>query len=116
MSGELATAWSSSNGLPEAQSGTSSTSGAAETISDEVARLMAPHIGSHHGHGPHAVSVQCWERGLAVGSLGLEENCVSLEPWRLAIAGEYLRTRSSPLEAAACSGLEAGERVASWFA
>ena len=34
---------------------------------------------------------------------------------RLAVCGDFLRPRPSPLEAAAESGLEAGERVAGWL-
>ena len=47
--------------------------------------------------------------------MGAWEDCVSLEPWRLAVAGDFLRERASPAEAAALSGMEAAERVAAWF-
>jgi len=44
-----------------------------------------------------------------------EEECVSLEPFRLAIAGDFVRRHGCPIESAALSGLEAGERVGSWL-
>ena len=44
-----------------------------------------------------------------------EENCVALEPFRLAISGDFVRRHCCPIEAAALSGLEAGERVGSWL-
>ena len=78
--------------------------------------------------------------------LGLHEDAIALEPWRLAIAGDFVRTPrqaqasndpdshksdaeaqppekekppegpSTPAEASAVSGLEAGERVSAFFA
>ena len=56
-----------------------------------------------------------WGAGFPGTTLGIDEPCVSLEPWRLAVCGDFLRPRPSPLEAAAESGLEAGERVAGWL-
>jgi predicted NAD/FAD-dependent oxidoreductase len=37
---------------------------------------------------------------------------VVLEPYRLAICGDFVRAAACPVEAAALSGLEAGDRVA----
>ena len=58
------------------------------------------------------------EEFFAAGTLGLQEACVSLEPWRMAIAGDFLSEAhaGSPAEAAALSGMDAAERVAAWFA
>jgi predicted NAD/FAD-dependent oxidoreductase len=51
-----------------------------------------------------------------------DEECISLEPWRLAICGDYishgtegLGAHACSVEAAALSGLEAGERVGAWL-
>ena len=91
------------------------------------------------------------EQGGHGGTLGLLEDCVGLEPWRLVIAGDFIRAPSlvdsqeeveeenaattgnataagdretsnnkpsavmMPLERSSLSGLEAGERAASFF-
>jgi len=65
---------------------------------------------------PLAADAKQWSAGFANGTLGLEEDCVSIEPCRLAIAGDFLRERPSPAEASALSGMESAERVARWFA
>jgi len=76
-----------------------------------------------------------WGAGFLSRGLGLKEDAVSLEPWRLAIAGDFVRAAAvapaaeatqtggeggggpaTPAEAAALSGLEAAERVAGFFA
>jgi hypothetical protein len=58
--------------------------------------------------------------GLTDGTLEgwsrIEEDSILLEPWKVAICGDFIRQYDSPVEAAAMSGLEAGERVGSWFA
>lgn len=64
---------------------------------------------------PLAAAAKRWGAAFADGSCELREGAVGLEPWRVAIAGDYLQRQPSPVEAAASSGLEAGERVASWF-
>eukprot|EP00980_Cylindrotheca_fusiformis_P018266 scaffold5939_cov111-Cylindrotheca_fusiformis.AAC.5 len=57
-----------------------------------------------------------WGSGFTTRSLGLKEDSIFLNPWRLAIAGDFIRdAHPTPLEAAALSGLEAGERVAAMF-
>ena len=43
-------------------------------------------------------------------------DAIALEPWRLAICGDFVRDHPSPIEAAALSGLDAGESVAAFFA
>lgn len=60
-------------------------------------------------------SAKRWNAGLNGHSLGLHEDSVGLEPWRLAICGDFVRDHPSPLEAAVLSGMDAGERVISWF-
>jgi hypothetical protein len=47
----------------------------------------------------------------------LKEDSVTLAGWRLGICGDFVRAAAypSPWEAAALSGLEAGERMASLF-
>ena len=84
---------------------------ASEGMTREVARLLAP----YGVRPPVRATAKRWGAGLPGKTLGIDEECVSLEPWRLAVCGDFLRMRSSPLEAAAESGLAAGERVASWF-
>lgn len=80
-------------------------------MASELARLLAPYGVPPPVH----VAAKRWGAGLAGKTLGLDEACVSLEPWRLAVCGDFLHARPSPLEAAAESGLAAGERVASWW-
>ena len=51
-----------------------------------------------------AETLEGWSRGA--------EHAVVLEPYRLAICGDFVRAAACPVEAAALSGLEAGDRVA----
>ena len=46
----------------------------------------------------------------------LDDDCLSLEPWRLAVCGDFVGGGPTPAEAAAASGLAAGERIAQIFA
>jgi len=64
---------------------------------------------------PLSTSTKLWRAGFVSKTLGLKEEAVCLQPWRLAICGDFIRDHDSPLEAAVLSGLEAGERVASWL-
>ena len=92
---------------------------AAEAMTGEVRRLLAPYFGGEAESVPPplAAAAKRWGAGFATGTLGLSEECVSLEPWRLAICGDFIaKDRGSPAEAAALSGMSAAERVASWFA
>lgn len=84
---------------------------AAEGMAREVTRLLAP----YGVRPPVRTTAKRWGAGLPGKTLGVDEECISLEPWRFAVCGDFLRVRSSPLEAAAESGLAAGERVATWF-
>ena len=59
-----------------------------------------------------------WGSAFTSKTLGLKEDSVFLQPWRLCIAGDYIRTIDAyptPFEAACLSGLEAGERIAALF-
>lgn len=85
-------------------------------LSDEIARLL----GSYHKDASMPVDVSCkrWSAAFCAKGLKLKEASVSLAPWRLGICGDYimgLSDHTTPLEAAALSGLEAGERTASLF-
>mmetsp|Transcript_17404 Transcript_17404/g.20070 ORF Transcript_17404/g.20070 Transcript_17404/m.20070 type:complete len:370 (-) Transcript_17404:1021-2130(-) len=67
---------------------------------------------------PEEASAVCWRSAFPSRTLGLKEDSIILHPWRLAIGGDFIRaldTHSSPFEAAAMSGLEAGERIAALF-
>ena len=102
----------------DSERGGTAAAAVAAAVADEVGRLWSPFFGGepHAVPRPTAAHAKRWGAGFASGTLGLQEDCVGLEPWRLAIAGEYLGSRScGPAEAAAISGLEAGERVASWL-
>jgi predicted NAD/FAD-dependent oxidoreductase len=57
-----------------------------------------------------------WGAAFTSRTMGLKEESIFLNPWRLAIAGDFISdAHPTPLEAAALSGLEAGERVAAMF-
>jgi predicted NAD/FAD-dependent oxidoreductase len=86
-------------------------------LSEEMSRLLMP----HHPPGddvmlPLNVSAKRWGASFCSKGLNLKEDSVTLAPWRLSICGDYLSEHGTPLEAAALSGLEAGERTASLFA
>lgn len=86
---------------------------AADIMSQEVSQLL-------FGSKSQEVSGSSVRWGAAFSSttLGLKEDSVVLHPWRLAIAGDFVRSlgaHPTPLEATALSGLEAGERIASLF-
>ena len=99
----------------DSERGGGTAAAAAAAMSDEVRRLLAPFAPLP----PVRAAAKRWGAGFASGTLGLQEECVSLEPWRLAIAGDFVAARGagarSPAEAAALSGMEAAERVATWF-
>lgn len=110
---------------------------ASRVMSDEVSALLASAasanvVGKDNGtsnvggentqspiHQPLDASAVRWASALTSKTLGLKEDSVALAPWRLAICGDFIREQDAhetPFEAAALSGLEAGERVASFFA
>ena len=93
---------------------------AAAVMTSEVRRLFAPYFKEEGGGDaapePINASAKRWGAAFSSPTLGLAEDSVSLEPWRLAICGDYMRDDyASPAEAAALSGMDAAERVASWY-
>lgn len=92
-----------------------------KVIIGEMANLL-----SHYFDGdpskvplPIAVQVKCWGAALCGKGLELEEDSITLSSWRLGICGDFIRQSSAystPWEAAALSGLEAGERMTSLLA
>jgi len=103
---------------------------ASRVMSNEVSALLASAasanaVGKDNDntqspiHQPLDASAVRWASALTSKTLGLKEDSVALAPWRLAICGDFIREQDAhetPFEAAALSGLEAGERVASFFA
>ena len=81
-------------------------------LADEALRLLCPHgakltsaVGAKMWRAAFsAETLEGWSRGA--------EHAVVLEPYRLAICGDFVRAAACPVEAAALSGLEAGDRVA----
>ena len=104
-----------------------------EMLTAEVTKLLTPYCGGHQdddSNGSNAsnatnkdilrdVSVRRWGAAFSQTSLGAHHDCVALQPWRLSICGDFIRAHTqqhmSPSEAAALSGLEAGERTAAYF-
>jgi len=61
-------------------------------------------------------SIKIWRAAFTNASLGDEEECVSIEPYKMAIAGDFIcGAKGTPGEAGAVSGLMAGEMLATWF-
>ena len=89
---------------------------AQEAMTSEMNRLFQPYH-SVEASAHLAAAAKRWGAGFAADTLQLQEECIGLEPWRLAICGDYIaKPKGSPAEAAALSGMEAAERVALWFA
>ena len=86
-------------------------------VSTEIGQLLS----SYHGGStpePLEVSVKRWGAAFCSQGLQLKEDSIFLAPWRLTVCGDFIRDKSectTPLEAAALSGLEAGERTASFW-
>jgi predicted NAD/FAD-dependent oxidoreductase len=85
-------------------------------LPEEMSRLFMPYHSGDDNILPLDVSAKRWGASFCSKGLKLKEDSVTLAPWRLSICGDYLSEHSTPLEAAALSGLEAGERTASLFA
>jgi len=89
-----------------------------KTVTKEIAQLFS----SYHGGTvpePLDISVKRWGAAFCSRGLQLKEDSILLAPWRLAVCGDFIRDLSAyetPLEAAALSGLEAGERTAAFWA
>ena len=89
-----------------------------EILKGEVAQLLCPYFGHDVSHVPLPTSVYVKQWGAAICGKGLEleEDSITLSGWRLGMCGDYIRKSSAystPWEAAALSGLEAGERMSS---
>ena len=63
---------------------------------------------------PVFVRAHRWGSGLATEPLGLNEPALSIEPWGLVVAGDYLGFDDGTVEGAMLSGLEAANRVSQW--
>ena len=90
---------------------------ASNLLSEEIARLLSPYL-CGEALQPVKVSAKRWVAAFTSKSLRLKEDSIALAPWRLTVCGDFVRDMSAhatPLEAAALSGLEAGERTASFF-
>ncbi|OEU22401.1 hypothetical protein FRACYDRAFT_232556 [Fragilariopsis cylindrus CCMP1102] len=89
----------------------------AQGVISEIAQLLASYNGGSTPE-PSEVSVKRWGAAFCSKGLQLKEDSIFLAPWRLTICGDFIRDQSeyqTPLEAAALSGLEAGERTASFW-
>jgi len=89
---------------------------ATSELVEAFVKLVKPALGdSVDNIVPSAASAKRWKAGFTTRSLGLQEDSIGLEPWKLVICGDFLRSYASPGEAAVLSGMEGGEKVASWF-
>lgn len=91
-----------------------------DTLLSEVTQLLAPYTNNSASDAapPRDVSVKRWGAAFTRTSLGAHHDCLALQPWRLSVCGDFIRHIShhgTPAEAAALSGLEAGERTAAYF-
>lgn len=96
---------------------------ATETLS-EVSKLLAPYYDSDNATTAttppllQRVSDKRWGAASTCQSLEAQHDCIALPPWRLSICGDFIRSMSryaAPSEAAALSGLEAGERTVAFL-
>eukprot|EP00928_Gymnodinium_smaydae_P039363 TRINITY_DN26906_c0_g1_i1.p1 TRINITY_DN26906_c0_g1~~TRINITY_DN26906_c0_g1_i1.p1 ORF type:complete len:448 (-),score=115.03 TRINITY_DN26906_c0_g1_i1:73-1416(-) len=103
--------------LKRGGSRTAAASLAEEELPKHISQLLGSYFDYRDGGVPIplSVSAECWRDAFVTKTMGLKEDCVGLEPWRLAICGDFVSTQGSPIEAAALSGMSAGERVASWL-
>ena len=90
---------------------------AQEELSQEVGRLLSPFCDEPLvvGQGVARRWSAAFPGSTLEGWSRQEEDAISLQPFGLAIAGDFVRRRGCNMEAAALSGLEAGERVAQWL-
>eukprot|EP00550_Attheya_septentrionalis_P004229 CAMPEP_0198297800 /NCGR_PEP_ID=MMETSP1449-20131203/38327_1 /TAXON_ID=420275 /ORGANISM="Attheya septentrionalis, Strain CCMP2084" /LENGTH=430 /DNA_ID=CAMNT_0043998871 /DNA_START=35 /DNA_END=1327 /DNA_ORIENTATION=+ len=88
----------------------------AEIMSSEVKQLWAPYFDNSHVPDPIYAVAKRWNAAFTPQTLNLKEDSIALAPWRLALCGDYIsNSYSTPFEAAALSGLDAGERAAASF-
>mmetsp|Transcript_23523 Transcript_23523/g.65436 ORF Transcript_23523/g.65436 Transcript_23523/m.65436 type:complete len:463 (+) Transcript_23523:70-1458(+) len=92
-----------------------------QEVSDEVTRLFSQYRADTNDPNdqlqPQHVTAKRWGAAFCQQGLQLQEVSILLGPWRLGICGDFIRDLSSsdyamPLELAALSGLECGERLA----
>jgi len=62
---------------------------------------------------PVYCKTQRWSQAVTSNPLALNEHCLSFEPWRLAVAGDYIG-KNANLESAVLSGIQAADRVLQW--
>jgi len=62
---------------------------------------------------PVFVGTQRWGQGLTLEPLGLEEQCLTFEPWGLSICGDYIG-KAANAEAALLSGMQTADRILAW--
>ena len=94
-----------------------------DALTTEVTRLVAPYYPNQTCPSPVDATVALTHRALPHETLEAPTHCLALQPWRLTIAGDYIYSSAShrsslmmtPLEAAALSGLHAGEQTAAYF-
>jgi predicted NAD/FAD-dependent oxidoreductase len=89
-----------------------------KAVTYEIQKLVASYS---EGTAPEPleVSAKSWSSAFCSRGLQLQEDSIFLAPWRLAVCGDFIRdlsAYSNPLEAAALSGMEAGERTAALWA
>jgi hypothetical protein len=89
-------------------------------LTGEMALLMSPYFDNDESKVPlpTSVFVKQWGAAITGKRLDLEEDSITLSSWRLGICGDFIRRSSAyptPWEAAALSGLEAGERMSSLY-
>ncbi|KAL3904157.1 MAG: hypothetical protein SGILL_010178 [Bacillariaceae sp.] len=86
-------------------------------VTQEISQLVSKYHDGNKTPDPLQVYVKRWGAAFCANGLQLKENSIFLAPWRLSIAGDFIRDSKSvaltPLEATALSGLEAGERMSS---
>lgn len=93
-----------------------------KVLANEVAQLVARYHAGTAADGvdmsPKDLRVQRWGAAFTGKGLALQEDSIVMSSWRLGICGDYIRSSQAyptPWEAAALSGLEAGERMAHLF-
>ena len=91
---------------------------AATGMRAELSKMLAPFFGGDADAvpAPLRVGAKRWGAAFPTATLGIDDDCLSLEPWRLAVCGDFVGGGPTPAEAAAASGLAAGERIAQIFA
>ena len=107
-------AWTvvSTSAFADARPGNDAVASLGLLLADETLRLLGPHGARMATAGAakmwraafSAETLEGWSRGA--------QHAVVLEPYRLAICGDFVRAAACPVEAAALSGMEAGDRVA----